>query len=224
MKNQDFKWKETYTYIIIAAVIVLAAIIGFAVRAHRSALKNIDSNTIGYQDNFTNQPDSEEEGETAYQTEAVEEDPENWEEDSESWEENSENWEEDGEEDSGSWVEEETDFGDPNETLDTNDGEEMKENTDNVEEENYILPGSDSRYISKSELEALSADQIRLARNELYARHGRIFQDESLSTYFNSLDWYEPTIEGDDFEESMLNEYELANRDLIVAYEEEMGY
>ena len=65
---------------------------------------------------------------------------------------------------------------------------------------------------------------MRLARNELYARHGRIFQDEGLRNYFNSIDWYEPTIEGEDFQESILNEFEIANRDLIVAYEKEIGY
>ena len=48
--------------------------------------------------------------------------------------------------------------------------------------------------------------------------------DEELQNYFNSFDWYHPTIEPDDFQESMLNQYEVANRDLIVAYETEQGY
>lgn len=88
----------------------------------------------------------------------------------------------------------------------------------------YILPGSDSRYLDKSDLRGLSAEECRLARNELYARHGRIFNDEELQDYFNSKSWYYPSIEADDFEESMLNDYEVANRDLIVEYEEEQGY
>ena len=45
-----------------------------------------------------------------------------------------------------------------------------------------------------------------------------------VQNYFNSFDWYQPTIEPDDFQESMLNQYEIANRDLIVAYETEQGY
>ena len=88
----------------------------------------------------------------------------------------------------------------------------------------YILAGSDSRYILKSEIQEFTAEQCRLARNEIYARHGRRFDDEYLQDYFNSKGWYTPTIDPDEFEESLLNSYEIANRDLIVEYEEECGY
>lgn len=88
----------------------------------------------------------------------------------------------------------------------------------------YILAGSDRRYISKSELQEFTAEQCRLARNEIYARHGRMFNDEYLQEYFNSKEWYTPLIAPDDFEESSLNSFEIANRDLIVEYEEECGY
>lgn len=87
--------------------------------------------------------------------------------------------------------------------------------------EEYILPGSDTRIITKSDLEGLTKEEVKLARNEIYARHGRKFDDESLKAYFSQFDWYHPTIEPEDFEESMLNNYEVANRDFIVAYEEE---
>ena len=90
--------------------------------------------------------------------------------------------------------------------------------------EEYILPGSDTRIITKSDLEGLTKEEVKLARNEIYARHGRKFDDESLKAYFSQFDWYHPTIEPEDFEESMLNNYEVANRDFIVAYEEEKGY
>ena len=63
-----------------------------------------------------------------------------------------------------------------------------------------------------------------MARNEIYARHGRMFEDESLQKYFENFDWYYPTIQPDDFNESMLNDYEIFNRDLIVEYETEQGY
>lgn len=80
------------------------------------------------------------------------------------------------------------------------------------------------RYVSKEELKDFTAEQCRLARNELYARHGRIFDDEFLQKYFSSKDWYSPSIATADFKESMLNEYEIANRNLIVEYEKERGY
>lgn len=88
----------------------------------------------------------------------------------------------------------------------------------------YILPGSDSRYISESELWNLNQETCRIARNEIYARHGRKFKDEGLKNYFNQFEWYSPTIEPDDFSESLLNEYEIENRDLIVKYEKEHGW
>lgn len=88
----------------------------------------------------------------------------------------------------------------------------------------YILPNSDSRYLTKSDLEGLSKEECRLARNELYARHGRKFDDEVLTNYFSQFDWYHPTIDPDNFDESILNDVEIANRDLIVQFEEEQGY
>lgn len=88
----------------------------------------------------------------------------------------------------------------------------------------YILSNSDSRYLTKSDLEGLSKEECRLARNELYARHGRKFDDEALTNYFSQFDWYHPTIDPDNFDESILNDVEIANRDLIVQFEEEQGY
>ncbi|MBQ7682421.1 MAG: YARHG domain-containing protein [Oscillibacter sp.] len=88
----------------------------------------------------------------------------------------------------------------------------------------YLLEGSDSRYVQRSELAGFTAEDCRLARNEIYARHGRKFQDKTIQAYFDSLDWYRPTIEPEDFSESMLNAYETANRNLIVKYEQEKGY
>ena len=90
--------------------------------------------------------------------------------------------------------------------------------------DDYILPDSSTSYLTKADLRGLSKDECRIARNEIYARHGRKFEDETLQAYFNSLDWYTPSIEPDDFDESMLNKYEVANRDLIVKYEEKKGY
>lgn len=69
-------------------------------------------------------------------------------------------------------------------------------------------------------MEGLSDEECKLARNEIYARHGRKFKDEKLQAYFDARDWYEGTIEPDDFEESLLSEIEIANRDLLVAHEE----
>ncbi len=88
----------------------------------------------------------------------------------------------------------------------------------------YVIPDSASRYLVRSDLENLTADQLRIARNEIYARHGRMFDDEQLQAYFNSKSWYTGTISPADFSEDMLNDYERENTYIISDYEKEMGY
>lgn len=92
------------------------------------------------------------------------------------------------------------------------------------EQSQFILPDSDSEYLSYDDLNGIGAEELRIARNEIYARKGRKFQDEVLQAYFEGKDWYEGIYEPDEFQEEMLNEYEMFNRDLITEYEEEMGY
>jgi len=44
-----------------------------------------------------------------------------------------------------------------------------------------------------AELNMLTAEDIRLVINEIYARHGYIFSDRKMDAYFRSLKWYKPT-------------------------------
>ncbi len=41
----------------------------------------------------------------------------------------------------------------------------------------YIFPDSSSSYLTRSQVVALSGYDMYLARNEIYARHGRIFRN-----------------------------------------------
>ena len=75
----------------------------------------------------------------------------------------------------------------------------------------YIFYDSDSRYLSDAEVNALSCQMACYAKNEIYARHGRIFQSQELSNYFNSKSWYFGTISPENFSSSVLNKYEVAN-------------
>ncbi len=88
----------------------------------------------------------------------------------------------------------------------------------------YILPNSNSAYLTEADLAALTKEELRLARNEIYARHGRKFKDSGLNDYFMGKSWYTPLIEADRFNESVFNDYEAANRKLIADYEKKMGY
>lgn len=75
----------------------------------------------------------------------------------------------------------------------------------------YLIPDSSARYLSDAEVNAMSQDFARYALNEIYARHGRLFNDDELQNYFNSKSWYIGTIHPDNFRESSLNAMEKAN-------------
>ncbi len=82
-----------------------------------------------------------------------------------------------------------------------------------------IIPDSDSRKLTEDDLKGLDAGKLRIARNEIYARHGRKFKDRELQSHFDGMDWYFPTVEPDKFDESSLNEYERYNLEFISKYE-----
>lgn len=107
------------------------------------------------------------------------------------------------------------------------DEETYIEDTDaeeeNEEDAEYILPDSDTQKITENDLEELSKEELRLARNEVYARLGRKFDDEVLRDYFESKSWYEGTIEPSDFSEELLNEIEKYNVTFIANYEKNLG-
>lgn len=96
--------------------------------------------------------------------------------------------------------------------------------TDPTAVSQYILEGSDVRYISEGELAGMTEEQLRYARNEIYARHGRKFDDTGLQSYFDSKDWYNGTVAPENFDEATLSEVEKANLKTIVAYETAQGY
>ena len=78
----------------------------------------------------------------------------------------------------------------------------------------YFFPESSSRYLTDDEVSVYSSQQLELAKNEIYARHGRQFVTQSIADYFNSKSWYQGTIDPDTFDaqqDSIFNEYETAN-------------
>ncbi len=98
------------------------------------------------------------------------------------------------------------------------DGEETPEASD------YVLPESDSRYYTEDELEGLSTLELYYARNEIFARHGRTFNNEDLNEYFGSQPWYHGEYSPEDFDSWFApNEYEKANAALIGEVERELG-
>lgn len=83
----------------------------------------------------------------------------------------------------------------------------------------YIIPDSNSRYLTESDISGLSLQQLNYAKNEIYARRGRKFDSVELQEYFGSKSWYRGTIEPAQFTNDMLNDYEIKNADLLSARE-----
>ena len=46
--------------------------------------------------------------------------------------------------------------------------------------------------IKQSELQGKSLQELRIMRNEIFARHGYIFKSDDLTNYFSAKDWYTP--------------------------------
>ena len=86
----------------------------------------------------------------------------------------------------------------------------------------YIFPESHMRILTGDELEQVSPDQLRFARNEIFARRGRLFTSPELQAYFESKSWYKGTVKPEDFTDDMLNRFEKENINLIKA-REDMG-
>jgi hypothetical protein len=55
-----------------------------------------------------------------------------------------------------------------------------------------IFPDSSRRRLQPTELVGLSPTQLRLARNEIFARNGHRFNDPALRRHFEQYSWYEP--------------------------------
>ncbi|HKG13246.1 MAG TPA: YARHG domain-containing protein [Pyrinomonadaceae bacterium] len=83
-----------------------------------------------------------------------------------------------------------------------------------------VSPGDmehfEKRLVTEDLLKGLSLHELRLLRNEVYARRGRQFRTEWLSQYFYSQPWYDPR---EDSSEPELSDTEKRNIETIVAYE-----
>ena len=80
-----------------------------------------------------------------------------------------------------------------------------------------LFPQTAERYFTAEDFADCPEDILVLAKNEIYARHGRMFLDREIYEYFLTRMWYEPMYAPEEFDESCLNEYEKANIELLVS-------
>lgn len=83
-----------------------------------------------------------------------------------------------------------------------------------------LLPGDmeyfENKVITEQMLQGLSLHELRLIRNEIYARHGRMFHTDWLSQYFGQQPWYNPD---ENFKDEELSGNDKTNVETIVKYE-----
>ena len=83
-----------------------------------------------------------------------------------------------------------------------------------------ILPGDmqffENKALTEQMLRGLSLHELRLLRNEVYARHGRMFRAEWLQQYFFFQPWYNPD---ENFKDEELSGNDKLNVETIVKFE-----
>ncbi len=115
---------------------------------------------------------------------------------------------------------------------------------DYVRTSEYIFPGTDSKEMSEDDVQSFLKDYIEnnnarnlsesakrtlcaralcYARNEIYARHGYIFNSSELNDLFNSMSWYEGTVPADRFNSNVFNKAEKHNIEFLKSKMDDYG-
>jgi hypothetical protein len=77
----------------------------------------------------------------------------------------------------------------------------------------------EDKLIADNMLRGLSLHELRLLRNEIYARHGRIFKTMWIQQYFSGQPWYDPK---EDFKDEEISGSDKTNIETIVKYENKL--
>ena len=79
-----------------------------------------------------------------------------------------------------------------------------------------LVPDSDDRALEDPDLEHLDNWGLTLARNEIFARHGRSFENQHVREHFEGLTWYSANPE---YDSAWLSATEQANASFILKYQ-----
>lgn len=96
--------------------------------------------------------------------------------------------------------------------------EDVEEYNNDLENDQYFIVDSDSRYLTETELSAYTDEELSFIRNEIFARYGYVFKKDKYINYFSEKSWYTPdsTFQGN---EEDFNDYEIKNIELIKSLE-----
>jgi hypothetical protein len=104
--------------------------------------------------------------------------------------------------------------------------EQIKKNTQKTSKK---IPGrfpqATARILNNSDLNNLTKWELRVMRNEIFARHGYVFKTDIMSGYFNKVDWYNKIdkLNYSNNASNLLTNIEKKNIKLIQKYEGEIG-
>ncbi len=120
---------------------------------------------------------------------------------------------------------ENTGNGENSESSESGDNNRRSRGGAEPENTSYSQYKNNTSYMSQSEVNNMSRSELNLALNEIYARRGRIFNNSSLSSYFNAQSWYTPKYSEEEFAEKVtFNDYENKNIQMILDAQMNKGY
>jgi len=96
--------------------------------------------------------------------------------------------------------------------------EEPENNADNYLKTG-MFPFTSIRKITYNDVQGLSAWELKVMRNEIYARHGFVFQTDELKEYFAAQEWYKP-LNNNVEAQKQLSPLEQENINFIRSYEQ----
>jgi hypothetical protein len=79
-----------------------------------------------------------------------------------------------------------------------------------------IYPEASQRMLKFSDVSGLTSWDLKVMRNEIFARHGYIFKTQDMLDYFSQQTWYRPLYEDVQY---MLTVVEKKNLEFIKSYE-----
>lgn len=88
--------------------------------------------------------------------------------------------------------------------------------------DDYYFRTLSEQVLTEEELYDMNLFDCRIAINELYAKHGRTFNNSFIRKIFELKTWYEPKYEATEFDamvETLLTEIEMQNLQLLLEYE-----
>lgn len=98
-------------------------------------------------------------------------------------------------------------------TVEANN-EKKEDKNDEVLPSAY-LANTDNELLSKDFLNKTEISTIKLIRDEIYARHGFVFDDKETQKYFETKTWY---VKNPNYTDELLNDMEVKNLEIISKF------